>query len=174
MNKLIDIVKDLAYIGHEGQFRRGPKHTPYIEHPKAVVEKLEDWGITNDVILAAAWAHDLLEDTDIDEQDIIDAIDDENKSFKVLSLVKSLTYDSSKWNSKSDWLKYIAANESLSVKYIKAADRYCNTIDFCEAGRYKKAKSYLLDAWSIIEEISRRNMKAKTDFELLVDEIDAE
>lgn len=172
MSKLIDNIKELAYTWHEGQFRRGPDNIPYIEHPKAVVEKLEDWGIANETVIAAAWGHDLLEDTDVNENDIIDSADTESKGLAVLSLIKKLTYEPTKWNSKADWLNHIAANETLPVMYIKAADRYCNTMDFCKAGRYKKAKSYLLDAWPIVEKVSYKNQKARSDFAKLVDEIE--
>jgi len=171
MSNLIDNIKDLAYTWHDGQFRRGPGNVPYIEHPKAVVEKLRDWGINNEIAIAAAWGHDLLEDTGIDENDIIDCADVESKGLALLRLIKKLTYEPTRWTSKGDWLKHIAENESLLVMYVKAADRYCNTKDFCKAGKYKKAKSYLLDAWSIVEKISHENFNARNDFVKLVDEI---
>lgn len=171
MSKLVDQIKSLAAISHYGQYRRGPGQVPYIEHPKAVVERLKAWGITSEVMLAAAWAHDLLEDTDVSPYQIIQVAGGD-KGAKVLDLVQSLTYDSAKWSSKADWLKHIAEHESVKVMYIKAADRYCNTKDFCKAGKYQKAKSYLLDAWLIVEKISYINKKARTDFAELVDEIE--
>jgi (p)ppGpp synthase/HD superfamily hydrolase len=169
---LIDNIKDLAYVWHDGQYRRGPGSVPYIEHPKAVVEKLRDWGINNEIVIAAAWGHDLLEDTDVNEKDIIDCADVESKGLELLRLIKKFTYDPTRWASKGDWLKHIAENESLYVMYVKAADRYCNTKDFCKAGRYKKAKSYLLDAWPIIEKVSHKNSNVRNDFKELLDEIE--
>ena len=51
-----------AIKAHSGQFRRDKK-TPYIEHPKKVVEILSNWGIKDRYVLAAAWLHDVVEDT---------------------------------------------------------------------------------------------------------------
>ena len=66
-NAETDIVTNMertARKWHDGQFRKDGK-TPYIEHPKAVVEQLMAWGFTKEsnlLVLAIAWGHDLGED----------------------------------------------------------------------------------------------------------------
>lgn len=55
--------KEFATKKHEGQFRKD-ETTPYIKHPEAVVNILRDIEIVDEEILAAAWLHDTLEDTD--------------------------------------------------------------------------------------------------------------
>ncbi|MBR1608136.1 MAG: hypothetical protein IJ678_00800 [Kiritimatiellae bacterium] len=67
--KCTENLKALAERGHAGQFRKDGK-TPYVEHPRAVVSLLGKWGVTDGVILAVAWGHDLLEDTAIGEAEI--------------------------------------------------------------------------------------------------------
>lgn len=47
---------------HAGQFRRGRDRLPYICHPIAVKTKLEEFGITDTNVLAAALLHDTVED----------------------------------------------------------------------------------------------------------------
>ena len=51
---------------------------PYISHPAAVVDMLKSWGYSADdnqdaVSLAIAWGHDLLEDTKVTADEIIEA-----------------------------------------------------------------------------------------------------
>ena len=170
MSDVVDSLKDLAYIGHEGQYRRGPGHVPYIEHPKAVVETLQRWGIHDDAILAAAWAHDLLEDTDITDDEISNAGGDLGR--QILEYVTDLTYVPSMDGTKQQWLENMAKECCPSVLYIKAADRYCNTMDFYDAGKFTKAKSYLLDAWTLIEKVCHWNAKVCADFAELLNEIE--
>lgn len=170
MSEVVDSLKDLAYIGHEGQYRRGPGNVPYIEHPKAVVETLQHWGITDDAILAAAWAHDLLEDTDITDDEISNAGGDLGQ--QILAYVVDLTYIPSMDGTKQQWLENMAKECKMPVLSIKAADRYCNAMDFYDAGKFTKAKSYLLDAWTLIEKVCHENMKARADFAELLNEIE--
>lgn len=58
--KQLNIATNIAYEAHRNQFRRDGK-TPYIEHVKSVVGRLR--GQPNEVI-ATAWLHDVLEDSD--------------------------------------------------------------------------------------------------------------
>lgn len=166
MSEIIDNVRELANVGHMGQYRRGPGDIPYITHPEAVVFTLKRWGMSKESVLAAAWAHDLLEDTDIDEEDILEA--GGSKGEEILSYVKDLTFEPNKWRSKADWLEHIARDGNAPVLYIKAADRYCNTCDFCRANKWEKSRRYLLEAWPIIETVGNWNRLAKEDFTDLV------
>ena len=51
------LCRDISIITHRGIFRRDGV-TPYIEHPKAIVQKL-----TDTLEKQVAWLHDVLEDT---------------------------------------------------------------------------------------------------------------
>lgn len=59
MNDLVSFAEEVATRAHEGVFRRG-SNLPYITHPAAVVALLEG---SPDHCLAAAWLHDVAEDT---------------------------------------------------------------------------------------------------------------
>lgn len=54
----------LAARAHEGQTRFGT-NAPYITHPAAVVHILEQTGERRPHMLAAAWLHDVVEDSDV-------------------------------------------------------------------------------------------------------------
>lgn len=56
---LIKLAKDIATMAHAGQVRRDGV-TPYIAHPARVAMRLRYHG---DSVIAAAWLHDVLEDT---------------------------------------------------------------------------------------------------------------
>lgn len=57
----ITAAKYLAELFHKGQ-TRADKITPYIEHPKKVVELIEKFG-GSDFCIALAWLHDILEES---------------------------------------------------------------------------------------------------------------
>jgi (p)ppGpp synthase/HD superfamily hydrolase len=63
--ELTDKARDFATEAHRGQFRRNGI-TPYILHPAHVVSRLAAEGESENVI-AAAWLHDVLEDTQTTE-----------------------------------------------------------------------------------------------------------
>ena len=138
----------LAQIWHAGQYRRGPERTPYIEHPKAVVAKLMEWGVFDDDTLAMAWGHDLLEDTKCPAKDILRVGGQE-----VLDGIYMLTRDDVRWPKKGGWIAHLAQNAPRPVLLVKASDRLCNALDFIKAGRKEKAMAYLRDSFPVIAKI---------------------
>lgn len=58
---LVQKAKKIAREAHAGQFRRDGV-TPYITHPEAVAKKLTK---EHEYVIAAAWLHDVLEDTQL-------------------------------------------------------------------------------------------------------------
>ncbi|MDO4746555.1 MAG: HD domain-containing protein [Bacillota bacterium] len=99
---------------HEGQFRKGGD--PYITHPVAVAEILDEKGFEEEYLIAGLF-HDLLEDTDASDEEILKLGGPE-----VLQAVKLLT--------KEDgyvMAEYMAAIKSNDMaREIKAADRLHN------------------------------------------------
>jgi len=55
---LSELAEEIARRAHAGQFRRDGR-TPYIAHPAGVAAKVGN----NEIRLAVAWLHDVLEDT---------------------------------------------------------------------------------------------------------------
>lgn len=66
-NPRIDKAINIATTAHTGQFRKSGD--PYIVHPLAVMKMVQDWGMDEDTIIAAA-LHDVVEDTDMTLEDI--------------------------------------------------------------------------------------------------------
>lgn len=78
-----------AAKAHRGQRRKGDG-SPYIEHPVEVARLLHAAGLADERLLAAAFLHDVVEDTDID-------LDQLEKHFgeEVAALVDAMTEDKS-------------------------------------------------------------------------------
>lgn len=66
MSRLVRMAQLFAQAAHgaTGQVRRYTGE-PYIEHPAEVVALLKGAGVTDDAMLAAAWLHDVVEDTQV-------------------------------------------------------------------------------------------------------------
>ncbi len=73
-----DTILNFATLAHKGQFRKNGKE--YITHPIAVAEKaielseIEQTPITDEVIIATALLHDVLEDTEYTIEDVNDIL----------------------------------------------------------------------------------------------------
>ena len=61
-------VKFFATVKHAGQTYSGK--FPYTYHLAAVEQVLRRFGVTNEDILAAAWLHDVVEDTDVKIEEV--------------------------------------------------------------------------------------------------------
>ncbi len=99
---------------HKGQFRIGGEE--YITHPIAVCEIIKQKGFGLDFQIAALF-HDILEDTDATEQEILEYGNEE-----ILKAVKLLT--KKKPYSMADYMCAIRENEMACA--IKEADRLHN------------------------------------------------
>lgn len=151
-------MKALAERGHAGQLRKDGR-TPYIEHPRAVVALLRRWRVADAETLAVAWGHDLLEDTDVTEADILEAAGPRHGA-EVLACIKALTRDRAAWPVKRDWLRALAETADERALLVKCADRICNTRDFISLAGATLARSYLADASAIFAAASRTTFAA--------------
>ena len=162
-------ILELAEKGHKGQFRKDNK-TPYINHPIKVCEYLYKLGFTNKkytedelsntdyVYYAVALMHDLLEDTDVTEQQIVDV-----SNSRIYNLVEKLTFRNNPDNpfAKTEYLLNIVDSfiEGDVAFVIKCIDRICNVYDFIKEGNYKYAKIYFHKADMLWNELyKRKNM----------------
>lgn len=141
-------MRALAERFHAGQVRKGPDKRPYITHPAAVVAMLESWGVTDPCVLAAAWGHDLLEDTAVSESEIVAA-----SSNDVLDCIRELTHRADV--SKREYLHRLAVNGSERARIVKCADRLCNTLDFRSIGEGEYAVEYLSSADELFSALDR-------------------
>jgi (p)ppGpp synthase/HD superfamily hydrolase len=83
MDEQVAIARAIATVAHKGQVDQAG--VPYIYHPRRVAAKAAVLG--NPVQEAAAWLHDVIEDTHLDEDDLRAA----GVSQEVLTVVKLLT-----------------------------------------------------------------------------------
>jgi (p)ppGpp synthase/HD superfamily hydrolase len=128
------LASSIAKKAHDGQFRRDGI-TPYITHPEAVAKSLE--GEHPDVI-AAAWLHDVLEDTEV----TISELKNVGIPAHVIDAVGLLT----RWDGQSyeDYLHWITQDEI--ARKVKIADIRHNLSDAPtekQIAKYGKALQYL-------------------------------
>lgn len=106
----------IAFKAHEGQYRRDGT-TPYIVHPQAVVERVGD----DQDAQAAAWLHDVVEDTSETAETLARQGIPENvvEAVELMTKTKGVSYE--------DYLAKVAANP-LATK-VKIADMLANLSD---------------------------------------------
>ena len=137
-----------AAHGAVGQKR---KYTgePYIVHPAEVVGILRVAGVFSPDMLAAAWLHDVLEDTRVTQSDLLQVFGP-----VVAALVNQLTDVSKPWDGNREARKRIdrehTARACPEAKSIKLADLISNTRSIVEHDRnfarvYLKEKALLLE-----------------------------
>jgi len=142
-------VLDYATKAHAGQTRSGGE--PYIGHPVRVAQTIEKYKKSHniDALIAAAYLHDTIEDTDTTHEALHDLF-----GGLVASLVLELTSDLEeiKRVGKKDYLaKKMAHDMSSYGLVIKLADRLDNVQDIATAKspewrqRYKAETEHILD-----------------------------
>ena len=147
MNKAIELALITAYRAHKGQ-RRKYTGEPYICHPIAVAQIIEDYGFGGDVICAAL-LHDTVEDTELTNNDIR-AVFGEGVAGLVAEVTDiSKPTDGNREKRKALDRKHIS-KASFAGKAIKLADLINNTSSI---STYDKgfAKTYLKEKSLILE-----------------------
>lgn len=113
-SKRVQRALDFATEKHKGQKRIGG--ADYITHPIAVCEMVKDQGFGEDYQITALF-HDLLEDTDTTEQEILEYGNEE-----ILTAVKLLTKEKG-----YKMAEYVSAIKNNKIAFaVKAADRLHN------------------------------------------------
>jgi (p)ppGpp synthase/HD superfamily hydrolase len=112
-----------AAEAHSGQRRKGAKPEPYFNHLAEVAHlAAEATNGENSIIIAAAYLHDIIEDTGVTKEDI-------EKSFglDIANLVSELTDDPDldKEEQRQEQIK-IAGKLSATAKLLKIADKTSN------------------------------------------------
>ena len=114
MTESVKLAFEFAKAKHKGQLRIGGDD--YITHPIAVMEIVKNEGFDENYQIAALF-HDLLEDTDASEEEILEYGNEE-----ILTAVKLLTKEKG-----YDMAEYIGAIKQNPIAFaVKAADRLHN------------------------------------------------
>lgn len=125
MEKVINAFK-FALERHSGQLRKDGS-TPYIVHPFRIFLWLADEGkIYDENVLAAAFLHDLIEDTKTDYDDIMKGFRDKEIANIVAVLTKDKTLPE---KVREKMFNQKLKNASWKSKVIKLADIYDNLCD---------------------------------------------
>jgi len=113
---IVSIAREIATAAHEGQFRRDGV-TPYIHHPEAVAQRVQG----DEVAEAAAWLHDVIEDTGLTKDDLKErGVPDE-----VIEVVALMTHTNG-----ISYERYLAAIAAHPIaKRVKIADMITNLSD---------------------------------------------
>tara|TARA_R110000851_G_scaffold123288_1_gene253029 strand:- start:57 stop:515 length:459 start_codon:yes stop_codon:yes gene_type:complete len=108
---LIDTASAFAIDAHGTQTRKDGV-TPYHAHLNAVVAKLKEYEITDTEVLASAWLHDVVEDTDATFDDIRAKFGD-----RVAGYVDILTR---------------TGDDDIYINRLKDSDFFVKMIKFCD------------------------------------------
>jgi len=129
LNKLLEATK-YAADNHVGQQRKDPRNIAYINHPISVMEILSNTGGVGDVsVLISAALHDLIEDTIVTYEDIVDRF-----GKHVADIVQEVSDDKSLPKSVRKKLQIEHASSiSIEAKLIKLGDKISNVRDIGEA-----------------------------------------
>jgi guanosine-3',5'-bis(diphosphate) 3'-pyrophosphohydrolase len=113
---------ETAQAAHAGQFRNGAERFPYIDHPRAVAERLAGHGSTDEV-LAAALLHDAVEDTETEVEELRTRFGD-----RVANMVAAMTEDETieDYEERKTEHRQRVAEAGTEVLAIYAADKLTN------------------------------------------------
>jgi (p)ppGpp synthase/HD superfamily hydrolase len=125
----IALARLITFVAHTacGQ-KRADNVTPYISHPARVAELVQEFyehqiAMVPIYAVAAAWLHDVLEDTKLTRQDLIDL----GVDFDTLDIVERLTKKNGNELATPEYYQGIADSEM--ALFVKAADRCSNLED---------------------------------------------
>lgn len=131
--KIVEEALDFAYKAHKGQYRKGT-NVPYIIHPLNVFQNLSRYGFSMNAQIAGLF-HDLLEDTNVREEDIHRKFGEE-----VLRLVISVSEERDFEPTSQDW-KTRKEHTIMELKNCQSMD----TIAIAIADKMDNASSLLDD-----------------------------
>lgn len=110
----------MAEIAHAGQ--QYSDGVAYVSHLRAVTQVLERYGLTNPVIIAAAWLHDAIEDTTVSYNDI-----KKSQGVDVAELVYAVTSELGRNRKERNAKTYPKLREAGELAIVlKLADRIAN------------------------------------------------
>jgi len=136
-----EIFKALLFAAeaHKDQRRKGNGGSPYINHLIEVADLLSGIAGVNEInVLQAAILHDILEDTNASEEELISSFGEQ-----VTSYVKSLTDDKSlSLEERRKYQLLHVGSASTHIKLIKLADHCSNIVSIPPSWEEERIESY--------------------------------
>lgn len=139
MNIDLNEIKKFAILAHGDQIR--DDGTPYWMHLQRVADILIRNNISDPEILATAWLHDVVEDTDVTFRDLVKIASD-----NTVELVAQLTNKhphGTSFSDKQSTLLDHAKSMSSSAKLVKLADRLDNIVSMRSTWDEKRQNRYI-------------------------------
>ena len=122
---LIVAAVDFASVKHQYQKRKNAGKSAYFVHLSGVVRQLSDAGIQDPNILAAAYLHDAVEDTNTTKQELVDRF-----GLEITSMVMEVTDDKSLPKEERKRLQVVhTPNKTHGAKLITLSDKLHNLRD---------------------------------------------
>ena len=174
-----DVMKDALVVKaaqfadkkHKGQIRKGRDECPYIDHLKSVAGVIAEVGCVDDPeIIAAAWLHDTLEDTETTPKELEAAF-----GKRVRRIVEEVTDDKSlpKAERKQQQIQH-APELSPEAVLIKLGDKISNIIDVTHTPpthwSLERRKWYLDWAETVITKCPKVNTALEKHFVEVIEE----
>lgn len=137
---LIEKATRIATIAHKEQVRKSDQ-SPYVVHPIMVALELVKYNFP-DFVIAAALTHDVLEDTDVSENELRGRLGDET-----VDIIKSVSEDKNlPWEERKERYIEVVKNSSENVKAVSISDKIHNAKSLLNA--YSQQGSSLWDKFS--------------------------
>lgn len=160
MNNLVYEAREFARMAHFGQFRKyiEPK-VPYFEHPLRVAQAVLAIPTATDVMVAAAFLHDVLEDCKgIGSFELTQRFGGEVTDIVVglTSRSKQISMSAIRAIRKKIDHEYLAL-QTIEVKLIKLEDRYDNLQDLTMCPDESFVKLYCAETRGLLEAIGSAN-----------------
>jgi (p)ppGpp synthase/HD superfamily hydrolase len=127
MEEYILVAKALEYaaLNHKGHVRKG-REIPYVVHPVETAMILQENSFTEDII-AAGMLHDLLEDTEVIEENIKAEFGKEILELVLGASEKLENRDNKSWKvRKTHTIEFLKDEARFKVKAIACADKLSN------------------------------------------------
>jgi|SRR6185312_4033724 len=131
MINIINTAKEYAISAHQAQLYG--KNVPYSKHLEDVVETLHTFGLYSDIIIAAAWLHDVLEDTNTPHFKLLDLFG--NEIYNIVYAVTEPICGNRKYKHS---VAYPVIRKNPMAIIIKLADRIANVTARTKNKMYKK------------------------------------
>ena len=154
---------------HAGQFRKGAKAEPYINHPLEVANLIASVGNVDDIdILMAGILHDTVEDCGVKPEELSELFGD-----RVTGFVLEVTDDKSLPKARRKELQVEnAAHKSKGAATIKLADKISNIRDVIENPAtdwdMARRREYVMWGIAVVDGLRGANAELEAHFDALV------
>ena len=152
------------------RFRKGVESTPYINHPLEVARVLiEEGGVDDPVVLAAALLHDTMEDVPTPYEVLVREF-----GLEVANIVREVTDEKGLAKDERKRLQVVnAPGKSHKAAMVKMADKICNMRDIANAPpvNWDLAKKQAYYDWAriVVRALPKCNAKLEAAFERCLD-----